>query len=183
VEAFCPCSVASCQGRHRLVLAPSERQDPSVPDSKNRTDPPVLALAGLGPLGKLGRPHTGRTPRCVRTAADHALAVAVAAESEVCADGVVASDSAVVVICAAESAADDLINADGVVASDSAVVVICAADDLINAAAVAAEAAVGIVAVVAEYAAVEAVAVVEAVAAAEGGSAAVAFAVAAAVYD
>jgi len=88
-------------------------------------------------LGKLGRPHTGRTPRCVRTAADHALAVAVAAESEVCADGVVASDSAVVVICAAESAADDLINA----------------------AAVAAEAAVGIVAVVAEYAAVEAVAV------------------------
>jgi len=158
VEAFCPCSVASCQGRHRLVLAPSERQDPSVPDSKNRTDPPVLALAVLGPLGKLGRPHTGRTPRCVRTAADHALAVAVAAESEVCADGVVASDSAVVVICAAESAADDLINA----------------------AAVAAEAAVGIVA---EYAAVEAVAVVEAVAAAEGGSAAVAFAVAAAVYD
>ena len=154
-EAFCPCSVASCQGRHRLVLAPSERQDPSVPDSKNRTDPPVLALAGPGPLGKLGRPHTGRTPRCVRTAADHALAVAVAAESEVCADGVVASDSAVVVICAAESAADDLINA----------------------AAVAAEAAVGIVAVVAEYAAVEAVA------AAEGGSAVVAFAVAAAVYD
>ena len=160
-EAFCPCSVASCQGRHRLVLAPSERQDPSVPDSKNRTDPPVLALAGPGPLGKLGRPHTGRTPRCVRTAADHALAVAVAAESEVCADGVVASDSAVVVICAAESAADDLINA----------------------AAVAAEAAVGIVAVVAEYAAVEAVAVVEAVVAAEGGSAVVAFAVAAAVYD
>ena len=155
MEAFCPCSVASCQGRHRLVLAPSERQDPSVPDSKNRTDPPVLALAGPGPLGKLGRPHTGRTPRCVRTAADHALAVAVAAESEVCADGVVASDSAVVVICAAESAADDLINA----------------------AAVAAEAAVGIVAVVAEYAAVEAVAVVE------GGSAAVVFAVAAAVYD
>ena len=155
MEAFCPCSVASCQGRHRLVLAPSERQDPSVPDSKNRTDPPVLALAVLGPWGKLGRPHTGRTPRCVRTAADHALAVAVAAESEVCADGVVASDSAVVVICAAESAADDLINA----------------------AAVAAEAAVGIVAVVAEYAAVEAVA------AAEGGSAAVAFAVAAAVYD
>ena len=154
-EAFCPCSVASCQGRHRLVLAPSERQDPSVPDSKNRTDPPVLTLAGPGPLGKLGRPHTGRTPRCVRTAADHALAVAVAAESEVCADGVVASDSAVVVICAAESAADDLINA----------------------AAVAAEAAVGIVAVVAEYAAVEAVA------AAEGGSAVVAFAVAAAVYD
>ena len=161
MEAFCPCSVASCQGRHRLVLAPSERQDPSVPDSKNRTDPPVLALAGLGPLGKLGRPHTGRTPRCVHTAADHALAVAVAAESEVCADGVVASDSAVVVICAAESAADDLINA----------------------AAVAAEAAVGIVAVVAEYAAVEAVVVVEAVAAAEGGSAVVAFAVAAAVYD
>ena len=158
-EAFCPCSVASCQGRHRLVLAPSERQDPSVPDSKNRTDPPVLALAVLGPLGKLGRPHTGRTPRCVHTAADHDLAVA--AESEVCADGVVASDSAVVVICAAESAADDLINA----------------------AAVAAEAAVGIVAVVAEYAAVEAVAVVEAVAAAEGGSAVVAFAVAAAVYD
>jgi len=158
VEAFCPCSVASCQGRHRLVLAPSERQDPSVPDSKNRTDPPVLALAVLGPLGKLGRPHTGRTPRCVHTAADHALALAVAAESEVCADGVVASDSAVVVICAAESADDDLINA----------------------AAVAAEAAVGIVA---EYAAVEAVAVVEAVAAAEGGSAAVAFAVAAAVYD
>ena len=157
MEAFCPCSVASCQGRHRLVLAPSERQDPSVPDSKNRTDPPVLALAVLGPWGKLGRPHTGRTPRCVRTAADRALAVAVAAESEVCADGVVASDSAVVVI--------------------------CAADDLINAAAVAAEAAVGIVAVVAEYAAVEAVAVVEAVAAAEGGSAAVAFAVAAAVYD
>ena len=155
MEAFCPCSVASCQGRHRLVLAPSERQDPSVLDSKNRTDPPVLALAGLGPWGKLGRPHTGRTPRCVRTAADHALAVAVAAESEVCADGVVASDSAVVVICAAESAADDLINA----------------------AAVAAEAAVGIVAVVAEYAAVEAVAVVE------GGSAAVVFAVAAAVYD
>jgi len=161
VEAFCPCSVASCQGRHRLVLAPSERQDPSVPDSKNRTDPPVLALAGFGPWGKLGRPHTGRTPRCVHTAADQALAVAVAAESEVCADGVVASDSAVVVICAAESAADDLINA----------------------AAVAAEAAVGIVAVVAEYAAVEAVAVVEAVAAAEGGSAVVAFAVAAAVYD
>ena len=163
MEAFCPCSVASCQGRHRLVLAPSERQDPSVPDSKNRTDPPVLALAGLGPLGKLGRPHTGRTPRCVRTAADHALAVAVAvaAESEVCADGVEASDSAVVVICAAEFAADDLINA----------------------AAVAAEAAVGIVAVVAEDAAVEAVAVVEAVAAAEGGSAVVAFAVAAAVYD
>ena len=160
MEAFCPCSVASCQGRHRLVLAPSEQQDPSVPDSKNRTDPPVLALAGPGPWGKLGRPHTGRTPRCVRTAADHALAVAVAAESEVCADGV-ASDSAVVVICAAESAADDLINA----------------------AAVAAEAAVGIVAVVAEYAAVEAVAVVEAVAAAEGGSAVVAFAVAAAVYD
>lgn len=158
MEAFCPCSVASCQGRHRLVLAPSERQDPSVPDSKNRTDPPVLALAVLGPLGKLGRPHTGRTPRCVHTAADHDLALAVAAESEVCADGVVASDSAVVVICAAESADDDLINA----------------------AAVAAEAAVGIVA---EYAAVEAVAVVEAVAAAEGGSAAVAFAVAAAVYD
>ena len=101
MEAVCPCSVASCQGRHRLVLAPSERQDPSVPDSKNRTDPPVLALAVLGPLGKLGRPHTGRTPRCVRTAADHALAVAVAAESEVCADGVVASDSAVVVICVA----------------------------------------------------------------------------------
>merc|ERR1711922_27145 len=86
----------------------------------NRTDPPVLALAGPGPLGKLGRPHTGRTPRCVRTAADHALAVAVAAESEVCADGVVASDSAVVVICAAESAADDLINAAAVAAEAAA---------------------------------------------------------------
>ena len=100
MEAFCPCSVASCQGRHRLVLAPSERQDPSVPDSKNRTDPPVLALAVLGPLGKLGRPHTGRTPRCVRTAAVRAQTVAAAAGSEAFAGG--AATDFVVEICAAD---------------------------------------------------------------------------------
>ena len=95
----CPCFASSFQGRHKLALVLSGRQDPAGPDS-NHTDPPTPPLAAPVPSELPEPPRIGRTPRCGHTAAGRAQTAAAVAASEAFAGG--AATDFVVEMCAAD---------------------------------------------------------------------------------